>query len=517
MTVLNRLPFTVLSALCLACSGSALHAADAVPKGYNTPIPVDVLTPDSVKTRIGTFNYFDGFPDDETMRKARRQVDLGRGVQTFLNFMPAASLEMLYVGHRDGYGLQTNRDIGLFEDLMSSESLWLTGNTDTVYASAFIDLSQGPMVVEVPAGTGPGTVNDAFFRFVIDMGGPGPDKGRGGKYLILGPGQSAPADASNYYVATTPSLINWVILRGFLDAEGSTETAKNAFKNDLKIYPYAQRANPVPNRYKNLTGLNVNTIHANDFKFYKELDDVIQREPSDVFSPELLGMASAIGIQKGKPFNPSREQKVLLTEAVAIGNATARSILFSPQDPKAYIYPGKAGFWQTGFPGGSHEYLVDGGNGGRDMDGRTLFFYLATVNTPAMALELPGVGSQYAFSSRDSSGAYLDGSKTYKLNIPANPPAQRFWSFVVYDPQTRSMLQSKEMPYPSKNDKRNPEMVKNADGSIDLYFGPEAPAGKKANWVKTVPGKGWFGIFRLYGPGQEWFDRTWELGAIEQL
>ena len=113
-----------------------------------------------------------------------------------------------------------------------------------MYASAFIDLSDGPMVVEVPAGTGPGTVNDAFFRFVIDMGGPGPDKGRGGKYLILGPGQEAPADAGDYYVASTPSLINWVILRGFLDAQGSTETAKNAFKNDLKIYPYAQRANP---------------------------------------------------------------------------------------------------------------------------------------------------------------------------------------------------------------------------------------------------------------------------------
>ena len=131
-----------------------------------------------------------------------------------------------------------------------------------------------------------------------------------------------------------------------------------------------------------------------------------------MFSPELLGMASAIGIQKGKPFKPSRQQKALLTEAVAIGNATARSILFAPEDAKNYIYSDRSGFWQTGFPGGSHEYLVDGGNGGRDMDGRTLFFYLATVNTSAMALELPGVGSQYAFSARDSSGAYLDGSKT---------------------------------------------------------------------------------------------------------
>ena len=513
----TRLQFVLASALLVAGSGVVLKANNLIPKGYNTPIPGDVLTPDSVQTRIGTVNYFDGFPDDETMRKARRQVDLGRGVQTFLNFIPAASLEMLYVGHRDGYGLKPNRDIGLFEELMSSTSLWLTGNTDTVYASAFLDLSEGPVVVEVPPGTGPGTVNDAFFRFVVDMGGPGPDKGKGGKYLILGPGQEAPASTEGYFVARTPSKINWLILRGFLDQQGKPDTAKAAFMNGLKVYPFAKRNNPPANTFKNLTGSDVNTIHANDFKFYEELNDVIQREPSEVFSPELLGMASAIGIQKGKPFKPSKEQKALLTEAVAIGNATARSILFAPQDPKAYIYPGKAGYWQTGFPGGNHDYVVNGGKGGRDMDGRTLFFYLATVNTPAMVLELPGVGSQYAFSSRDSSGAYLDGSKTYKLNIPANPPAKRFWSFVVYDPQTRSMLQSKEMPYPSKNNKRNPEMAKNADGSIDLYFGPEAPAGKEANWVKTVPGKGWFGIFRLYGPGQEWFDRSWKLGAIEKI
>jgi len=517
---MNRfsLPSAVLAAsVALGSSATFAQAGDVRLKNYNTPIPVDVLTPDTVRTRVGTFNYFDGFPDDETKRRARRQVDLGRGVQTFLNFMPAASLEMLYVGHRDGHGLKSNQDIGIFEDLMSSKSLWLTGNTDTVYASAFLDLSDGPLVVEVPPGTGPGTVNDAFFRFVIDMGGPGPDKGKGGKYLILGPGQTAPADVGDYYLAQTPSKINWLILRGFLDQQGSTETAKTAFKTGLKVYPYADRGNPSDNQFVNLTGLTVNTIHANDFTFYEELNDVIQREPSEVFSPELLGMASAIGIQKGKPFNPSPEQKALLTEAVAIGNATARSILFAPQDPKAYIYPGKAGYWQTGFPGGNHEYLVDGGNGGRDMDGRTLFFYLATVNTPAMVLEMPGVGSQYTFSSRDSSGSYLDGSNSYSMTIPANPPANRFWSFVVYDPQTRSMLQSDEMPYPSKNNTRNTDMVKNADGSITLYFGPEAPEGLEANWIKTVPGKGWFGIFRLYGPGQEWFDRTWKLGAIEKV
>ena len=508
---------SLASALLLASTCLAIQAQDLKANGYNTPIPEDVLTPNRVRTRLGLFNYFDGFPDDETMRLARRQVDLGRGVQTFLNFMPAASLEMLYVGHRDGYGMKPNQDIGIFDELMSSKSLWLTGNTDTVYASTFLDLSAGPIVVEVPPGTGPGTVNDAFFRFVVDMGGPGPDKGKGGKYLILGPGQEAPATTDGFFVAKTPSYINWLILRGFLDEEGKTDTARDSFKNGLKVYPYAMRTNPQANNFKNLTDWTVNTIHANNFKFYEELNEVIQREPSEMFSPELLGMASAIGIQKGKPFAPDAEQKALLTEAVAIGNATARSILFSPQDPKAYIYPNRSGYWQTGFPGGSHEYLVNKGNGGRDMDGRTLFFYLATVNTPAMALELPGVGSQYAFSSRDSNGAYLDGANTYKLTVPANAPANRFWSFVVYDPQTRSMLQSKESPYPSKNNKRNQDMLVNDDGSVDLYFGPKAPEGKKANWIKTIPSKGWFGILRLYGPLDPWFNQTWKLGAIKKM
>ena len=150
MKGLNSFPALLASTLLIGSSTLSVQAKDVTPKGYNTPIPEDVLTPDVVRTRIGTFRYFDGFPDDATKKAARRQVDLGRGVQTFLNFMPAASIEMLYVGHRDGYGLKPNRDIGLFEELMSSTSLWLTGNTDTVYASAFLDLSNGPVVVEVP-------------------------------------------------------------------------------------------------------------------------------------------------------------------------------------------------------------------------------------------------------------------------------------------------------------------------------------------------------------------------------
>jgi hypothetical protein len=148
-------------------------------------------------------------------------------------------------------------------------------------------------------------------------------------------------------------------------------------------------------------------------------------------------------------------------------------------------------------------------------DARTYFFYMATVNTPAMAVRIPGRGAQYALRVADTSGKEFDGAKSYRVNIPANVPAQDFWSMVVYDPQTRSELQTPQ-PYPSKNNKRD-TLITNADGSVDLYFGPKAPAGKEANWTQTVPSKGWFAILRLYGPLDPWFEKTWRPGEIEEV
>jgi hypothetical protein len=138
---------------------------------------------------------------------------------------------------------------------------------------------------------------------------------------------------------------------------------------------------------------------------------------------------------------------------------------------------------------------------------------MATVNTPAMAMKIVGAGSQYAWGYLDSNGNALDGRKTYKLNLPKDIPALKFWSVVAYDPQTRSELQTGQ-PYPSKNNVRD-ALIENEDGSIDLYFGPEAPAGREANWIQTIPGKGWFSLLRLYSPTEPWFDKTWRPGEIE--
>jgi hypothetical protein len=498
-------------------------AARDVLQGYNTPIPHQIMTPDTVDTRIGTLRFMDGRPTSETVRLVYDNLDFMRGVEVFLNFIPACSIE----GIRRGLvsqGADASNKLIAFDRLMDSNPLFLTGNTDSVYGTGILDLQRdGATVVEIPAGMGPSTVNDAFFRFVVDMGAPGPDRGKGGKYLILPPdyegdlappvgGYEAEVDGVTYYVARSTSYVNWFIARGFL-VDGKTDAAMQAFRDGLKIYPLAQKDNPPALDIRSGSEQVFNTIHANDFEFYEELDTVIQREPISMLDPELRGLAAAIGIHKGRPFAPDDRMKAILVDAVAVGNATAWALWCAPKDESIYIYENSG--WYTAFVGGSYEWLRDEGKGGRYLDARSIFFYIATVNTPAMVLKMVGVGSQYALNNVDSTGAYLDGAKSYKLNIPANVPAKDFWSVVAYDPQTRSQLQTSQ-PFPSRNNKRD-SFAENADGSVDIFFGPTAPEGKEDNWIETIPGKGWFTILRLYGPLDPWFDKTWRPGEIEAI
>lgn len=511
-------------AACLCLNSPGLASDKTVnPPGYNTPIPEDILTPDEVETRFGTLKFIDGRPTPETSTLMFDVLDFMRGAEVFLNFIPATSIEGIRRGLLE-IGLDASNKVAVFEQLMDSNPLFLTGNTDTVYGTAILDLQRdGPVVIEVPKGQGPTTVNDAYFRFVTDMGVPGPDKGEGGRYLILPPdyegdldppvgGYEAEVDGETYFVSKSTSYINWFIARGFL-VDGKTDVAVQSYRDGLKIYPLMNKANPPEMVFINASKKVFNTIHANTFEFYNELHAVIDREPVSTFDPELRGLAAAIGIEKGKPFDPDPRMKQLLIEAVAVGNAMARSIWLKPRDKSAYLYENSG--WYTAFIGGDWQWLRDKGNGGRYLDARTMFFYMATVNTPAMVLKLPGKGSQYALNVTDVSGDFLDGSKSYKLAIPSNVPAKDFWSVVAYDPQTRSELQTGQ-PFPSKNNKRD-ELLVNEDGSVTLYFGPEAPSGKEQNWIETIPGKGWFTILRLYGPEKAWFEKTWQPGEIELL
>ena len=512
-------PQVLAAALMCALMVTSAHAQTAKTDGAKTPgfnnaIPEKIMTPDAVETRIGTLKFFDGLPDDATTQKLYDNLDFMRGVEVFLNFVPAASMEALRLSNIERGASKTNQGV-IFDQLLDSSPLMLTGNTDTVYLGCFLDLdADGPTVVEIPPKCGPGTVNDAFFRFVTDMGGPGPDAGQGGKYLIVptwfkGEVPKDKKDGGEYFVSYSPSKVNWMILRGFL-VDGKPDAATKMFREGVKVYSLSKAANPPKMDFVSGSKVAFNTIHANNYEFFAEVDHVIQNEPLDFLDPELRGLAGSIGIIKGKKFAPDDRMKKILTDAVAVGNATARAISFRTRDQRAYDYPNSQ--WKTCFIGNDYQWLNGDGMAGRNLDARSMFFYIATVNTPKMAAKIIGKGSQYALANADKDGNYLDGAKNYRLNIPANVPAKDFWSVVAYDPQTRSELQTSQ-PYPSKNNKRD-KMIVNADGSVDLYFGPKAPAGKEANWIATVPGKGWFTLFRAYGPLDAWFDKTWQPGEI---
>ena len=371
-----------------------------------------------------------------------------------------------------------------------------------MYGMTEIHVKDGPVIVEIPPGV-LGPMDDAYFRWVTDVGITGPDGGKGGNYLMMHTSYEG-AIPEGYFEVRTPTYRNLLFFRAFIkdgDLSGTAEAVRARFK----CYTLAQANDPPEQKYHNLSGVQMNTIHANDHHFYEELNAVIQYEPADAFDPELVGQFAAIGIKKGQPFDPDERMKGLLTEAVAIGNASARAISYSPRNKAVFFYEDRQ--WNSPFAGMSHEFY---NNGERVLDDRIFFHYMATGITPAMAKPKVGQGSVYAFTTTDSEGAYLYGGKTYSITLPAPIPVNNFWSFMVYSNQHRSMLETDQKL--AGVDNLNPAVKANDDGSYTIWFGPKAPEGKESNWVQTVPGKSYSVLLRLYGPLEPWFDKSWKPG-----
>ena len=487
----------------LAVQFAAFNTAHA--QQYKTDIPPAITVPDSLDTRLGPLRFRDGFPDDATVKKVYDNLDFQRGVQAFLTAMPAASLAAQRRAIRS-FG-PDNQTVLIFENRMDSRSLFLTANTESIYAVAWLNLKDGPVVVESPPNT-LGLVDTFWFRYVTDLGNAGPDKGKGGKFLFLPPNYDG-AVPEGYHVFKSPTFNNLFATRGF-QVNGDPKPGVEGIKKSLRIYPLAQADKPPATNFINGSGKAINTIHAMDFSYFEEVNDVVQDEPASASDPETLGLLASIGIEKGKPFAPDARMKAILTEAAAVANATVRTLAYRSRIPAARLYPDSA--WETAFVGGSYEFL---GDGARLLDARSFFFFYATGITPAMSMKMIGVGSQYATAFVDSKSEPLDGGKTYNLHLPPNIPAKDFWSLVLYDNQTRSMLQT-DQQFPSIGSQKKGVAI-NPDTSVDVYFGPKAPDGKENNWVQTMPGKGWNIILRLYGPEQPWFDQSWRPGEIEEL
>ena len=474
---------------------------------YNTHIPEEIMTPDSVETSIGTLQYLDGVPTRATADRVYDYLDTMRAVDTFMKGMPGASLKALIDGAHSLGAVEAN-EVMLFDELMDANSLFLTANSSTVYAVPDLDLKRdGPTVVEVPDGL-LGAANDAWFRFINNLP-------VGGKYLYLPPGYDGPIpDGFAVYRPRTYRV--WVFLRSSVKKMGQSAQAAALVTDNVKVYPLSQYANPPEMKWVSASGKAFNTIHPNNSKFYEHLDEVIQNEPPEMLDAETRGLFASIGIKKGKTFAPDARMKRILTEGVAIGNAAARSIVWYPRFEEnmqgVRVYPDTDSSWIMAFTGRN---IWFNGEDGMTMntDARVMFHYPYTAVTPAMAAPREGKGSDYVMAYVDADKQPFDGAKTYQLSVPANPPAADFWAVTIYDPQTRSMLQNSQQ-FPTVGGQTE-GIRQNDDGSFTLYFGPEAPEGYENNWLETIPGKSWFVIFRMYAPLKPWIDQTWRPGEIE--
>ncbi|WP_298534699.1 DUF1254 domain-containing protein [uncultured Algibacter sp.] len=473
---------------------------------YAADVPTSLLTPDKVETDLlGTLEFIDGLPNEGTVNKTYDFLTVSRGVQAFLNGMPAASVYAMLEGLK-GAGVKPG-DIATFENLMDARTLFLTANSSTPYILGEIDLKNGPVVVEI-AQPVLGFVNDAFFHHVADLGITGKDKGAGGKYLFIGPDYEGKIP-TGYITVRSRTYRHWMLLR-LVSKPEEAKVVMNKFKETFNCYPLSEAINKPKQKFIDLSGQQINTIHANNYEFYNELNAVIQYEPANAFNEELVGVFASIGIKKGNPFAPDQHTKSLLQEAVAIGNASARSLCYRPRDKSAYFYEDRQ--WYSSFAGGVHDFI---NNGEMVLDDRIMFHYMATGITPAMAAPAVGTGSVYAFTAHDSKANYLDGSTTYKVTLPAPIPAKDFWSFIVYSNQHRSMLETDQKL--AGIDNLNPDVKANKDGSYTIWFGPKAPKGHENNWVQTLPGKGYSVLLRLYGPLEAWFDKSWRPGDFEMV
>lgn len=526
-----------------AVVAGAMLAFCQLASAQTNSVPPSITTPDKVETKIGTLEFKDGVPSKATAEKVYDNLDSTYAYRAFMDTMRGVSIHALRKG-LDDIGVGVN-EVLVFSELMDANSLFLTANADTVYVMGYLDLSNGPVVLEAPPKF-LGTVQDAWFRWVIDLGLPGPDRGEGGKYLIVPPGYEGTLPQGGFNVAhSQTNTILW-FGRSFLEKGSDPKPVVATIKKNTKVYPYEVggfgtslaeflsgeatlgRVTPPPATvFHEGSGKSFNTVPPNDWTFFEMLNEVVQSEPATALDPELMGPIAALGIIKGKPFNPDARMKKIMSEALEVANATARTLFTSPRDPSWYYYPDSSWFnflfvsgyeFETPIPEITKEGVKPHPSTGyRTMDARTNFFYGVTGITPAMAMRLTGVGSQYLLAVTDAEQNHFDGSKTYKVTLPKDVPEANFWSLTVYDNMTRSMLATPQRyPRAGSQSYPSPAAAPNADGSTTVYFSPKQPSGvKRGNWIQTTPGKGWFVILRLYGPLEPFFDKSWRISEVE--
>ena len=460
-------------------------------------------TTGSIETRLGKLELKNGYPTTATVEKVFDDIDYQRACQAYLWALPLMAMEQWQSEQHNKFGAG---NLDYVDYLTFTDKLGLlTANATTPYLMAFPNMKDtGPLVAEVPAGAVAGGILDFWQRPLTDCGQTGPDKGAGGKYLILGP-NDPDMKPEGYFVVRTPTINVWLGMR-VLDPNRDKALATMAA---LRVYPYSHRDTPPTTPHVQVNGRKWSGVQPRGLAYWESLSKVINEEPVLERDRMILGMLQPLGIEKGKDFKPDARQKRILLDAAQAGEVMARTIGFAKRFEGVRVWPGKQ--WDISL------FLKETSQEAphyTQFDERTSWFYEAVGVSVGMMGRTVGFGQVYLESSKDSKDQWLDGSKNYQMHVPPNAPVAQFWSFTVYDNETRCFVDTGVQPDRSSRD----NIVTNADGSLDLYFGPKAPAGKpETNWIKTIPGKGWFTYFRLYGPTQPYFDRSWVLPDIELI
>jgi hypothetical protein len=455
----------------------------------------------SIDTRIGKLTFEGGYPSEKTVDKLYEELDFQRAVQAYLWAMPLmgfaqwqATVENV-LGARDG-------DLVLYTSYRDKMGV-LTANATTPYLGGFINLSRtGPLVIDVPAGQIAGFIMDLWQRPVIDFGLAGPDKGRGAKYLLLGPGQSVP-DTNGYTAVHSPTNN---IMHG-IRVLATDPIEANKLRDGYQAYAYRKRDNPPLKRIVTPDGKKMEVWQPRGLAYWELLAKIVNEEPVHERDRIMLATLKPLGIERGKPFQPDAREKKILEDASRVGEAMARSLSYAKRQKEAELWPGT--HWKNAVLLEANQETENY----TSLDERTAWFYEAVTLSAGMTTTTPGVGQVYIGVQKDKDGQWLMGQNNYTLHVPANPPVKQFWSMTLYDTETRVFIDN-EVEIPARDSRM--DLIKNADGSMDLYFGPNPPKGAERNWIPTLPGRGWFAYFRFYAPTEAYFDRSWRLPDIEK-
>jgi len=446
------------------------------------------------ETVIGPIETEFGTPTNAAAQRLYDEMDLGNARLAYIWGMPAVGTAGFFTQFKEVFGAEQGQFIAHIS--VADRRGYHTPNNLATYVLAVADLNAtGPLVFEDPAGNTAGNIFDLWQRAVAFTGVPGPFEGKGGKFLILGPGQKDPG-VDGYEVVHSPTNHVYLGTR-LLDRDIPTAVREVAPK--MQAYPLAQADNPPEKPLILAEDRTRGQQPPRDIEFFRRLADMLRDEPVAERDRFIMAILQPLGIEAGKPFEPDARRMRILTDAAALGYRTLRAAVDQRRKTPPY-WEGRQ--WKDGV-----NISPDQRNDNYDeLEERGLIYH--EIFGTAVPSTGPGTGSKYMVTFRDADGDLLDGGKTYGLHVPPDVPIVQFWSVTAYDVTTRSFIQGTERVGLGP---QQPGYEINADGSVDIFFGPEPPEGREANWVQTRSGEGWFSYFRLFGPTEPFFDKSWVL------